>query len=168
MASTNKYDRQLRLWGANGQESLGTSHVVLLGASGAVGTETLKNLVLPGIGGFTVIDDKPMKQSTDPDPGLIQESNFFIPPPTPATDGEFLAAIVASTLGEMNPEVVANFHCPATPLESFITTGLESFIRTSTTLTYPPPSTPFASGAMSTVLLISNDQVSPQAEQGCH
>ena len=51
-----RYDRQLRLWGDRGQEILGKSTVCVLG-SGAVGTELLKNLVLPGIGGFTIVDD---------------------------------------------------------------------------------------------------------------
>ncbi len=44
---SDKYDRQLRLWGERGQRLLESAKVVLLGAS-AVGTETLKNLVLPG------------------------------------------------------------------------------------------------------------------------
>lgn len=45
----NKYDRQIRLWGQNGQRRLGEAKVALLGASGA-GIEALKNLVLPGVG----------------------------------------------------------------------------------------------------------------------
>ena len=44
-----KYDRQLRLWAASGQTALEEAHVLLLNSgSGAVGIETLKNLVLPG------------------------------------------------------------------------------------------------------------------------
>lgn len=44
-----KYDRQLRLWAANGQAALEDAHILLLNSgSGAVGVETLKNLVLPG------------------------------------------------------------------------------------------------------------------------
>uniref|UniRef100_A0A674MC86 NEDD8-activating enzyme E1 regulatory subunit n=1 Tax=Takifugu rubripes TaxID=31033 RepID=A0A674MC86_TAKRU len=50
-----KYDRQLRLWGDHGQESLENSHVCLINAT-ATGTEILKNLVLPGIGAFTIVD----------------------------------------------------------------------------------------------------------------
>lgn len=52
----NKYDRQLRLWGAQGQRALSESSVVLIRAT-AVGTETLKNLVLPGVGRFHILDD---------------------------------------------------------------------------------------------------------------
>ncbi|XP_051030379.1 NEDD8-activating enzyme E1 regulatory subunit-like [Phodopus roborovskii] len=52
-----KYDRQLRLWGDHGQEALESAHVCLINAT-ATGTEILKNLVLPGIGSFTIIDGK--------------------------------------------------------------------------------------------------------------
>jgi len=45
-----KYDRQLRLWAANGQQALEDSNLLLLNSgSGTVGVETLKNLVLPGM-----------------------------------------------------------------------------------------------------------------------
>lgn len=44
-----KYDRQLRLWAAAGQAALEDSRLLLINAgAGAVGAETLKNLVLPG------------------------------------------------------------------------------------------------------------------------
>lgn len=45
----DKYDRQIRLWGATGQRRLGNSKVALIGCDGA-GIEALKNLVLPGVG----------------------------------------------------------------------------------------------------------------------
>ncbi|CAN0330771.1 unnamed protein product, partial [Laminaria digitata] len=48
MATDNKYDRQLRLWGSGGQKALMEANVLLVNA-GATGTETLKNLVLPGM-----------------------------------------------------------------------------------------------------------------------
>lgn len=54
--TVNKYDRQLRLWGASGQAALGSTCVVLVRAT-AAGTETLKNLVLPGVGSFVIVDD---------------------------------------------------------------------------------------------------------------
>lgn len=44
-----KYDRQLRLWGGQGQQALEDAHILLLNSgSGTAGVETLKNLVLPG------------------------------------------------------------------------------------------------------------------------
>ena len=57
MASTNKYDRQIRLWGSNGQKLLSESRILLLGASG-IGSEALKNLILPGIKEFTIVDER--------------------------------------------------------------------------------------------------------------
>ena len=51
----NKYDRQIRLWGANGQKKLAEARVALLGCSGA-GIEALKNLVLPGVAQIDVWD----------------------------------------------------------------------------------------------------------------
>ena len=46
-AKQKRYDRQLRLWGEHGQEAMEECSVCLLNAS-ACGSETLKNLVLPG------------------------------------------------------------------------------------------------------------------------
>jgi hypothetical protein len=49
-AKEQRYDRQLRLWGAQGQAALENAHVLLINSgTGAVGIETLKNLVLPGM-----------------------------------------------------------------------------------------------------------------------
>lgn len=52
---TKKYDRQLRLWGDHGQTAIESARVCLINA-GPTGTEILKNLVLPGLGSFTIID----------------------------------------------------------------------------------------------------------------
>lgn len=65
-----KYDRQIRLWGMLGQQALSKTHICLLGA-GPTGTETLKNLILPGIGKFSVIDGEVVSQR---DLG----NNFFV------------------------------------------------------------------------------------------
>lgn len=93
MATTDKYDRQLRLWGAGGQRALGNTLVVLIGTS-ACGTETLKNLVLPGVGSILVVNDDDDvsfvgdRQPTVVCPSLTESlmkfaspnSNFFLPP----------------------------------------------------------------------------------------
>jgi hypothetical protein len=52
---SKRYDRQIRIWGAEGQARLEGARVALLGA-GPTGAETLKNLVLGGIASFTVVD----------------------------------------------------------------------------------------------------------------
>lgn len=46
-----------RIWGEHGQRALEKAKVCLLTA-GPTGTETLKNLVLGGMGSFTVVDEK--------------------------------------------------------------------------------------------------------------
>lgn len=70
MATDDKYDRQIRLWGAHGQKILAYSNVLLLGANPS-GTETLKNLILPAVGRFTVVDGETVSQR---DCG----NNFFV------------------------------------------------------------------------------------------
>ena len=97
MATNDKYDRQLRLWGANGQRALMSSNVLLINAN-AVGTETLKNLVLPGIKEFTILDHELVHAS---DTGC----NFFV---EPTSIGLARAEVVATLLQEMNPDVRGN------------------------------------------------------------
>lgn len=97
MATTDKYDRQLRLWGAEGQRALANTCVVLLRAS-AVGTETVKNLVLPGVGQVLIVDD-------DHSAGSHYSSNFFITnDPTKA-----MAQLATELLQELNPDVRCSF-----------------------------------------------------------
>ncbi|XP_064091598.1 NEDD8-activating enzyme E1 regulatory subunit-like [Macrobrachium nipponense] len=93
-----KYDRQLRLWGDHGQSSLECAHVCLISAS-AVGTETLKSLVLPGIGAITIIDDAKVSPK---DIG----NNFFV-------DGDSVGRprgeVALQLLLELNPDVRGTF-----------------------------------------------------------
>ena len=51
-----RYDRQLRIWGEQGQARLESAHVCLLNC-GPTGSEALKNLVLGGISAFTIVDN---------------------------------------------------------------------------------------------------------------
>ncbi|KAL1869986.1 hypothetical protein VTK73DRAFT_2880 [Phialemonium thermophilum] len=91
-----KYDRQLRLWAASGQEALESANILLLNSGpGAVGVETLKNLVLPGIGRFTILDDSFV---TDADLGV----NFFL---DDSCIGKSRAQCCTELLLELNPEV---------------------------------------------------------------
>ena len=93
MATDDKYDRQLRLWGPEGQKRLAESHVLLIKAN-PIGTEALKNLILPGIGNFTVADDALVTPS---DHG----NNFFV---TVESIGKPRAEVTAVLLGELNPD----------------------------------------------------------------
>jgi amyloid beta precursor protein binding protein 1 len=105
-----KYDRQLRLWAASGQQALEESRVLLVnsdgpwgnrstGVSGVVGVETLKNLVLPGVGGFTIVDPAVV---TEPDLGV----NFFL---ENESLGRSRAEETCRLLKELNPDVEGSF-----------------------------------------------------------
>ena len=45
----------IRLWGDHGQAALESAQICLVNAT-ATGTEILKNLILPGIGSFSIVD----------------------------------------------------------------------------------------------------------------
>jgi amyloid beta precursor protein binding protein 1 len=89
-----KYDRQLRLWGAQGQALLESARVLLLTGDGA-GSETLKNVVLPAIGAFAVLDDAKVSSKD-------LSENFFV---DAAHLGASRAETVAALLGELNADV---------------------------------------------------------------
>lgn len=75
-------------------------HLLMLNAD-AVGTETLKNLVLPGIGQFTVMDGATVSET---DMG----NNFFV---TMDSVGKPRAEVVVETLCEMNEDVKGHALC---------------------------------------------------------
>uniref|UniRef100_A0A8C2W9G7 NEDD8-activating enzyme E1 regulatory subunit n=1 Tax=Cyclopterus lumpus TaxID=8103 RepID=A0A8C2W9G7_CYCLU len=93
-----KYDRQLRLWGDHGQESLESAHVCLINAT-ATGTEILKNLVLPGIGAFTIVDGHTVS-------GEDVGNNFFL---SNNSIGKNRAQAATELLQELNSDVSGNF-----------------------------------------------------------
>ena len=100
MATKDKYDRQLRLWGARGQSNLAKARVICVGSS-AVATETLKNIILPGVGSFLLIDDAKVVNS---DLG----QNFFLE----ASDiGRFRGEAATEHLLTLNPDVSGSFRC---------------------------------------------------------
>jgi len=94
-----RYDRQLRLWGSHGQRKLSRASLCCFGSS-AVACEILKNLILPGIGSFVIVDETRL---TDRDFG----QNFFVPPI--ASVGEFRGRVVLETLLQLNPTVKGSF-----------------------------------------------------------
>jgi amyloid beta precursor protein binding protein 1 len=124
MATTEKYDRQLRLWGANGQRALSETHVILVHPT-AVGTETLKNLVLPGVGSFHIIDETSEESTCDSSTinatatCNVDCSNFFSVPAnvkndekkevddveSTTTKSQSRARLVCEHLGELNEDV---------------------------------------------------------------
>lgn len=89
-----KYDRQLRLWATTGQSNLEKSHICLINAT-STGSEILKNLILPGIGNFTIIDDRKVTNADI-------SSNFFLKSQDLHKD---LASAVQRNLNELNTDV---------------------------------------------------------------
>jgi ubiquitin-like 1-activating enzyme E1 A len=49
------YDRQIRLWGVDAQQRMRNASILVLGLRG-IATETIKNIVLAGVGKITLID----------------------------------------------------------------------------------------------------------------
>jgi hypothetical protein len=95
-AKEKKYDRQLRLWAASGQQALEEASVLLLNSGpGVVGVEALKNLILPGVGNFTIVDEEKVSEI---DLGV----NFFL---TDESLGKSRAEECSKYLNELNPEV---------------------------------------------------------------
>ncbi|KAI0154866.1 hypothetical protein GGR57DRAFT_511825 [Xylariaceae sp. FL1272] len=96
-----KYDRQLRLWAASGQAALESANILVVNSgAGTVGVETLKNLVLPGIGKFTIADDAIVNEA---DLGV----NFFL---DKSCLGKLRAECCTKLLLELNPEVQGDWY----------------------------------------------------------
>lgn len=95
---SKKYDRQLRLWGETGQTAIESSHVCLINAT-CTGVEILKNLILPGIGSFTIVDDAIVT-------GTHVGSNFFL---TQSCIGSNRGKVTSRLLNELNPDVRGDY-----------------------------------------------------------
>ena len=95
---SEKYDRQIRLWGVDGQHDLENANICLLNVT-AVGTEILKCLVLPGIGRFTIVDNN-LVTTTD------LGSNFFL---DPDSVGKPKAESACELIQELNPDTVGSY-----------------------------------------------------------
>ncbi|TNY23845.1 NEDD8-activating enzyme E1 regulatory subunit [Rhodotorula diobovata] len=93
-AHTQRFDRQLRLWAKTGQHALEHAHVLVVGAN-ATASSSLKNLVLPNVGQFTILDPATV---TEADLG----ANFFL---DPTSLGKPRAQEVVRFLLELNSDV---------------------------------------------------------------
>ncbi|KAK6030007.1 putative ATP:cob(I)alamin adenosyltransferase [Ostertagia ostertagi] len=92
-----RYDRQLRLWGEEGQSSIARTSVCVLGSS-ALGTEILKNLVLAGVHSVCIVDSAFVDT---PDLG----QNFFL---RESDIGRPRAYATIEYLKELNPAVIGH------------------------------------------------------------
>ncbi|KAL2248477.1 UNVERIFIED_CONTAM: NEDD8-activating enzyme E1 regulatory subunit AXR1 [Sesamum indicum] len=93
-----KYDRQLRIWGEQGQTALEKSSICLLNC-GPTGSETLKNLVLGGVGSITVVDGSKVELGDLGNNFMVDESSV----------GQSKAKTVCAFLQELNDAVKAKF-----------------------------------------------------------
>ncbi|GLU02666.1 hypothetical protein SLE2022_199080 [Rubroshorea leprosula] len=93
-----KYDRQLRIWGEQGQAALEKASICLLNC-GPTGSETLKNLVLGGVGSITVVDGSKVGVGDLGNNFMVDESSV----------GQPKAKSVCSFLQELNDAVKAKF-----------------------------------------------------------
>lgn len=113
-AKEKKYDRQLRLWAAAGQRALEQSHILLVvgntsgSNSSVVGAETLKNLILPSTGHFTIADEAIVDEA---DLGV----NFFL---ESTSLGKSRANETTKFLQELNPDVEG--YSISTPLAEWL------------------------------------------------
>ncbi|KAL3652636.1 NEDD8-activating enzyme E1 regulatory subunit axr1 [Castilleja foliolosa] len=93
-----KYDRQLRIWGEQGQAALEKSSICLLNC-GPTGSETLKNLVLGGVGSVTIVDGSKVELGDLGNNFMVDESSV----------GQSKAKTVCAFLEELNDAVKAKF-----------------------------------------------------------
>ncbi|KAF3332461.1 NEDD8-activating enzyme E1 regulatory subunit [Carex littledalei] len=93
-----KYDRQLRIWGEQGQSALENASICLLNC-GPTGSEALKNLVLGGIGSITVVDGAKVEAYDLGNNFLLDEGCL----------GQSRAKNVCSFLQELNDAVKVKF-----------------------------------------------------------
>ncbi|GMJ13408.1 AUXIN RESISTANT 1 [Hibiscus trionum] len=93
-----KYDRQLRIWGEQGQAALEKASICLLNC-GPTGSETLKNLVLGGVGSITIVDGSKVEFGDLGNNFMVDDSSL----------GQSKAKCVCSFLQELNDAVKAKF-----------------------------------------------------------
>jgi amyloid beta precursor protein binding protein 1 len=95
---SKRYDRQIRIWGAEGQQRLENSRIVLLNCS-PTGSETLKNLVLGGIASFTIVDGQKVETRDLGNNFLVDQAGL----------GRSRAQVVTELLKEMNDSVSGSY-----------------------------------------------------------
>ncbi|XP_039131097.1 NEDD8-activating enzyme E1 regulatory subunit AXR1-like [Dioscorea cayenensis subsp. rotundata] len=107
--SKTKYDRQLRIWGEQGQAALEKASICLLNC-GPTGSEALKNLVLGGIGSITVVDGSKVEAFDLGNNFMLDEESL----------GQSKAKCVCAFLQELNDAVKAKFveESPETLIET--------------------------------------------------
>lgn len=96
----NRYDRQVRLWGASTQQRLATTSVVCRGLSYGLTAELIKNLVLGGVGRVVLQEAAACKEV------VVTQDDMLGNALLRSTDiGAVRAPLMAQRAAEMNPLV---------------------------------------------------------------
>jgi len=96
-----RYDRQIRLWGAEAQQNLRNADILIIGVSGT-GSEIVKNVVLSGINSMTLCDPTKLCFPNQPH----QPAQMLIPHSTKASNADTTyAAASLPRCQELNPNV---------------------------------------------------------------
>lgn len=98
-----RYDRQIRLWGAEAQNNLRKSNILLIGLTG-LGSEIVKNVVLSGVNSMTLCDGRRIGEIEKSNLGLV-ESQMLIPFDKKQEHDKSLAELSVPRCNELNPNV---------------------------------------------------------------
>lgn len=109
------YDRQIRLWGLEAQTNIRSARVLLINV-GAIGTEITKNIVLSGVGHFSILDNNHVV--TEEDLG----SQFFL---TSADVGKPRIDTIKDKIVDLNPRV--NFSIETDTFENLISKNNDNY-----------------------------------------
>eukprot|EP00484_Ammonia_sp_Unknown_P030392 CAMPEP_0197034710 /NCGR_PEP_ID=MMETSP1384-20130603/12726_1 /TAXON_ID=29189 /ORGANISM="Ammonia sp." /LENGTH=453 /DNA_ID=CAMNT_0042464665 /DNA_START=35 /DNA_END=1396 /DNA_ORIENTATION=- len=91
---TELYDRQIRAWGFDAQRRMRQSKILVVGLDGA-GSETLKNLVLAGLGNITILENKKVND-------VLIETHFYL---QSEHLHQLMADVAFTYFSEMNPMI---------------------------------------------------------------
>ncbi|MHA1649863.1 MAG: ThiF family adenylyltransferase [Candidatus Helarchaeota archaeon] len=94
----DRYDRQRRIWGTEGEDRLKKATILIAGAGG-IGSEIIKNLALLGIGSLLIVDMDLIELSNLNRQLLFRDNDI----------GCYKAEITAKRVRELNPEVKVEF-----------------------------------------------------------
>jgi hypothetical protein len=95
----NRFDRQIRLFGTEGQAKIGASRVAVIGAGGT-GSIIIPQLALLGVGHLTIVDHDEIEQSN--------RNRHFCARTSDPVPGTLKVAIAARAVREYNPSIVVN------------------------------------------------------------
>ncbi|CCH42640.1 SUMO-activating enzyme subunit 1 [Wickerhamomyces ciferrii] len=100
------YDRQLRVWGADGQNKIKNASILVINLNG-VGTEIIKNLTLSGIGSIEILDPSVVTEDDLTTQFFLEESDL----------GKSKVEAVLPKIQDMNPRVQLTINSKELPID---------------------------------------------------